>query len=181
MRIRSEKQAAISHRLAALKESLCAAVPASTLSELENILSRLFDSEYPLVLTHGDFSKMNILVNPDTFELTGIIDWSLGAVQPFGIDLDCLVLMGGFMDLKGWHDYDCRPQLQDAFWTEFWAASGIKDRDDRQRESIRAMAEAAAKIGAVLRYAFDRDTDGRPSEVLTTSDYMLKTLKACFT
>jgi hypothetical protein len=40
------------------------------------------------------------------------------------------------------------------------------------------MAEKAAKIGAILRYAFDRKADGGPSEVLSTSDVMLRMLKA---
>ncbi|KAJ5249141.1 hypothetical protein N7468_000592 [Penicillium chermesinum] len=35
-------------------------------------------SGYPQVLNHGDFSKTNILANPDTYEITGIVDWSLG-------------------------------------------------------------------------------------------------------
>jgi Ser/Thr protein kinase RdoA (MazF antagonist) len=65
-------------------------VPISTLSGLETILPLLFLNEHPQVLTHGDFSKTNVLVNPDTYEVTGIADWSLAAVQPFGIELDCL-------------------------------------------------------------------------------------------
>ena len=40
------------------------------------------------------------------------------------------------------------------------------------------MAEAAAKIGAVLRYAFECEVDERPSELLSTSDTMLKMLTA---
>ena len=122
---------------------------------------------------------MNILVDPDTYDITGIIDWSLAALQPFGLELDCLVLMVGFMDLKGWHDYNCRPQLLDAFWTEFWTFSEIGN-DSSQPKAIRATAEAAAKIGAILRYAFDRNSEGRSSETLTTSDNMVKLLKACF-
>lgn len=157
-----------------------AAVPMSTVSELETILPLLFASEYPQVLTHGDFSKTNVLVNPDTYEVTGIVDWSLAEVQPFGIELDCLFLMTGYMDLSGWHDYACRPRLWEAFWAEFWTASGIEDDGGVRRENIRTTAEAAAKIGAVLRYAFDRNPDGWPSEVLSTSESMSRILKACF-
>lgn len=172
---RAECQPGISHRLAVLKASPSAVVPISMISELETILPLLFASEYPQVLTHGDFSKTNVLVNPDTYEITGIVDWSLAAVQPFGIKLDCLFLMTGYMDLSGWHDYACRPRLWEAFWTEFWTVSGI---EDDSRENIRSMAETAAKIGAILRYAFDRKADGGPSEVLSTSDIMLRMLKA---
>lgn len=175
---RVECQAGISHRLAVLKASPSTVVPISIISELETILPLLFASEYPQVLTHGDFSKTNVLVNPDTYEITGIVDWSLAAVQPFGIELDCLFLMTGYMDLSGWHDYTCRPRLWEAFWTEFWTVSGIEDDGGLRRESIRSMAETAAKIGTILRYAFDRNADGGPSEVLSTSDTMLRMLKA---
>ncbi|KAJ5459437.1 hypothetical protein N7530_011381 [Penicillium desertorum] len=162
---RVECQAEISHRLAVLKASPSAAVPISIISELETVLPLLFACEYPQVLMHGDFSKTNILVNPDTYEITGIVDWSLAAVQPFGIELDCLFLMTGYMGLSGWHDYTCRPRLWEAFWTEFWAVSGIEDDGGLRRENVRSTAEKAAKIGAILRYAFDRKADGGPSEI----------------
>lgn len=173
---RAECQAGISYRLAVLKASPSAVVPISIISELETILPLVF--KYPQVLTHGDFSKTNVLVNPDTYEITGIVDWSLAAVQPFGIELDCIFLMTGYMSLSGWHDYACRPRLWEAFWTEFWTVSGIEDDGGVRRENIRSMAETAAKIDAILRYAFDRKPDGRPSEVQSTSDIMLRMLLA---
>ncbi|KAI1302017.1 hypothetical protein F5Y03DRAFT_215137 [Xylaria venustula] len=175
---RFKHQAEISSRLAILKASPSVAVPMSMLSELETSLPLLFSSEHPQVLTHGDFSKTNILVNPNTYEVTGIVDWSLATVQPFGIELDCLFLMTGYMDLSGWHDYACRPRLLEAFWSEFWFASGIEDDGDLRRENIRTTAEAAAKTGAVLRYAFDRDPNGWPSKIPSTSDSMFKMLRA---
>lgn len=148
-------------------------IPISTLSKLQSMLPSLFASKYPQVLTHGDLSKTNILVDLDTYKVTGIIDWSFAAIRPFGIELDCLFLMTGCMDLSGWHDYACRPRLLEAFWAEFWTVSGIERPED-----VRATAEGAAKIGAILRYAFDRNSDGCPSEVLSTSDTMLSMLKA---
>ncbi|KAI0974133.1 hypothetical protein F4678DRAFT_399838 [Xylaria arbuscula] len=175
---RIKHQEEISRRLAVLKAVPSATVPISLLSELETMLPLLFSSEYPQVLTHGDFSRTNILVDSDTYEVTGIVDWSLATVQPFGIELDCLFLMTGYMDLSGWHDYACRPRLLGAFWAEFWIASGIKENGGQHRENLRATAEAAGKIGAVLRYAFDRDPDGWPSEIPSTSDSMLKMLRA---
>ncbi|KAJ5587406.1 uncharacterized protein N7459_003171 [Penicillium hispanicum] len=175
---RVECQAGIARRLGVLKVSPSAAVPISIILGLETILPLLFTSEYPQVLTHGDFSKTNILVNPDTYEITGIVDWSLATVQPFGIELDCLFLMTGYMSLSGWYNYTCRPRLWGAFWTEFWTVSGIEDDGGLRRENVRSMAEKAANIGAILRYAFDRNADGGPSEVLSTSDIMSIMLKA---
>ncbi|UCK58782.1 hypothetical protein AFCA_001624 [Aspergillus flavus] len=115
-RMRAQCRAGVFHRLAVLKASRSTEVPISIISELETTLPLLFASEYPQVLTHGDLSYTNVLVNPNTYEITGIVDWSLAEVQPFGIELDCLFLMTGCMTLSGWHYYTCRPQLLEAFW-----------------------------------------------------------------
>ena len=118
------------------------------------------------MLTHGDLSKIKILLEKDTFEITGLVDWSLAGVLPFGMELDALRLTTGFMDFSGWHDYECWPRLEVAFWAESWAAACIKD--SAKREEVRGIAETAAMIGAVLRYAFAQNPDGSPSETVTT-------------
>jgi hypothetical protein len=88
-------------------------------SELQHNLSTLYAWEYPQVLTHVDFSRTNILVDEVTHKTTGIIDWSHAAILPFGMELDCLFLMTGYMDRGGWHDYACRSRLHEVFWFEF--------------------------------------------------------------
>ena len=77
------------------------------------------------------------------------------------------------MDQGGWHDYDYRARLEATFWDELWAAACFEE-DWNRREEVRRIAEAAAMIGAVLRYASARNTDGSPSEVVTTKmqDYL---------
>ncbi|OAA59574.1 Protein kinase-like domain protein [Niveomyces insectorum RCEF 264] len=154
-------------RLALLMETPSVLDTAAVLP-LQQSLPLLFAPEYPQVLTHGDLSKTNILIDANTYEITGIVDWSLASVLPFGMELDSLYLMTGYMDRGGWHDYACRSWLHDVFWDTFWHLSGIKE-GDRQRE-VRDMAERAARIGAVLRYAFRRNADGSPSEVPAPHD-----------
>jgi len=173
----AEGQAGIRSRLASLRGSPSAVLPSAAILELENSLPMLFSQEYPQVLTHGDLSRTNILVNKDTYEITGIVDWSLAAVLPFGMELDCLLLTTGYMSRSGWHDYACHLKLHTAFWEEFWAASGI---ENMHWEKVRAMAELAAKIGAILRYAFQRNANGSPSQVVLASDRIPKYLKAWF-
>lgn len=145
-------------------------------------LPALFDSasSYPQVLTHGDLSVTNILVDEDNLEITGVVDWSLAAVLPFGLDLDILLLTTGFMDLRdGWRDYACKARLQAIFWDEFWAAAGVEDGAGR-RETQR-LAEAAGRIGAVLRLAFARNADGSPAEeVLSSESSRMKQLVSWF-
>ncbi|KAG6365646.1 hypothetical protein INS49_007257 [Diaporthe citri] len=148
----------------------------SILSSLIDSLTSLFDQNHPQVLTHGDFSITNILVDDETFEITGIVDWSLAAIAPFGMDLDILFLTTGFMTLEGWNDYACKLRLKDIFWEEFWAASGIEGAG--RRETLRPSAEAAGKIWAVLRMAFRRNADGSPSEEVLVSESNLKQLRA---
>ncbi|KAF2685931.1 hypothetical protein K458DRAFT_430612 [Lentithecium fluviatile CBS 122367] len=139
----------------------------SAVSELERSLPTLFAREYPQVLTNGDFSRPNILVGEDTCEITGIVDWSLAAIIPFGMELDRLFLMTGYMDRGGWHDYACRSRLHDIFWDEFWSASGVGD--DVWRDKVHNMAERGARVGAILRYAVQRNADGSPSKTLASN------------
>ncbi|RAK84866.1 hypothetical protein BO79DRAFT_231997 [Aspergillus costaricaensis CBS 115574] len=119
-------------------------------------LPNLFSQVYVQVLTHNDLSQTNNLISEDNFEITGIVDLSLAKALPFGMELDTLLLFTGYMDLSGWHNYTCRERMISYFWDEFWAHSRVFD-DVRQHE-IRTMAMQATKIGAVLRYAFQRNT-----------------------
>ncbi|KAB5558335.1 hypothetical protein GE09DRAFT_109119 [Coniochaeta sp. 2T2.1] len=160
------------------EEPLSSILPNSMLPRLINDLPSLFSQDYPHVLTHGDFSVTNILVDKNQFEITGIVDWSLPAFMPFGVDLDILFLTTGFMTRDGWHDYACKLKLQRTFWEEFWAVSGIQGGELRSR--IQGLAEAAGQIGAILRLAFRRNADGSPSEEILLSESRMKQLRAWF-
>lgn len=53
--------------------------------DFQDVLPEVFpDSEeiYPYILYHHDLSLASVLVNPDTFEITGIIDWEKIQVVP---------------------------------------------------------------------------------------------------
>ncbi|KAK7429722.1 hypothetical protein QQZ08_003748 [Neonectria magnoliae] len=175
----AEQQEGIRKRLARLvEESPLSILLNSMLSQLIESLPSLFSQDYPQVLTHGDFSVTNILVDENKFEITGIVDWSLAAVMPFGMDLDILFLATGFMTRDGWHDYACKLLLQDTFWEEFWAVSEIEGEEHRGRTQY--LAEAACKLGAILRLAFRRHADGSPSNEVLVTESSLKQLRAWF-
>ncbi|KAJ5711283.1 hypothetical protein N7488_005439 [Penicillium malachiteum] len=150
-------------------------LPHETILELERSPQVLFQQTYPQVLTHNDLSQINILVNEKTFEMTGLVDWSLAKVIPFGMELETLILATGYMGTKEWNTYKCRQRLIDAFWTEFWAQCQIVD-PIRQQE-VRSMAMQSAKIASILHFAFKRNADGTPSEDLDTSDWALRWLE----
>ncbi|GAP89016.1 putative protein kinase-like domain [Rosellinia necatrix] len=175
----AEKQEGIRKRLARLEGEIPSSVlPSSLVSKLVGNLPVLFHQDYPQVLTHGDFSVTNILIDEGTFEITGVVDWSLATIMPFGMDLDILFLTTGFAARDGWHDYACKILLQDIFWDEFWAASGIDGEERRAR--IQGLAEAAGQIGAILRLLFRRNADGSPSEEVLVSESRAKQLRAWF-
>lgn len=105
-----------------MEEREATLLPNSVLSTLLDTLPALFDSaqSYPQVPTHGDLSVTNILVDEDSLEITGVVDWSLATIMPFGLDLDILLLTTGFMDLRDdWRDYACKARLQAISWDEF--------------------------------------------------------------
>ncbi|KAM3452573.1 hypothetical protein MY3296_004462 [Beauveria thailandica] len=174
----ADKQEGIRKRLARLAEESPSILPGSILSKLLETLPSLFSQDYPQALTHGDFSVTNILVDENKFEITGIVDWSMAAIMPFGMDLDILFLTTGFMTKDGWHDYACKLLLRETFWEEFWAVSGIEGEEHRGR--TRVLSEAAGQIGAILRLAFRRNANGSPSEEVLVSESRMKQLRAWF-
>ncbi|KAG5657045.1 hypothetical protein KAF25_011214 [Fusarium avenaceum] len=177
-KIQAEKQEGIRKRFARLVDaSPSSSLSTSMLSKLVENLPLFFSQNYPQVPTHNDFSVTNILLDENEFDITGIVDWSLATVMPFGMDLDILFLTTGFMTRDGWHDYACKTVLLYTFWKDFWTVSEI---EEERRGRIQSLAEAAGRIGAILRLAFRRNADGSPSEKVLVSKSRMKQLGACF-
>ncbi|KAI0108615.1 hypothetical protein GGR51DRAFT_548158 [Nemania sp. FL0031] len=163
-----EQHEELRKKLVRLSEELHPSIPPYLkLSKLIESLPSLFSENYPQVLTHNDFSVTNILIDKSNFGVTGIVDWSLASILPFGMDLDILFLTTGFMTCDGWCDYECKPLLQNTFWDEFWVA-------------IQALAEAAGRIGALIRLTFRRNPDGSPSDEVLVSESRMEQLRAWF-
>lgn len=87
--------------------------------------------DYPVVLTHGDLIPSNILVDEDTWQITGMIDWAETEFLPFGMCLYGLEHLLGFLarprllesQIVPIHDegsafeyYDNAALLRDLFW-----------------------------------------------------------------
>ncbi|EMF15643.1 uncharacterized protein SEPMUDRAFT_39168 [Sphaerulina musiva SO2202] len=52
----------------------------------------------PIVLNHGDLLPCNLLVDPSTWHLTGVVDWAEAEYLPFGMTLYGIEhLLGGYM------------------------------------------------------------------------------------
>lgn len=118
-------------------------------------LPLLFVSTYPMVLTHGDLSsEMNILVDPSTGHITGVIDWAEAKIGPFGVSLWGLENVLGSMNSRGWRYHLHHRALRAQFWQTFEEAVGAVSDDDKRIIQIARMA------GFFLQYGFAWE-DGR--------------------
>lgn len=117
-----------------------------TVRQVQDNLPSLFSGKYPLVVTHGDLSEMNILADPKTGEITGIIDWAEASIQPFGFALYALDNIIGYLTPGGWVFHNNAGLLRDEFWRLFSEmVGGVSQRD---MELIRL----ARLAGLFLRY-----------------------------
>jgi hypothetical protein len=79
--------------------------------------------DYPVILNHGDLIPSNILIDQNTWEITGLVDWAEAEYLPFGTCLYGLEHLLGYLSpaLSGleptWTYYDGATQLRGLFWT----------------------------------------------------------------
>lgn len=114
----------------------------------------------PAVLTHHDFSEVNILVN-DTGDVTGVIDFDTAGVEAFGMCIwgvyECFL---GMMNDGKWSFYDqaaagypgqtVHGVLETAFWDSMW--SNVAPELKEKQEELEAGVRVALSIGVINRY-----------------------------
>jgi Ser/Thr protein kinase RdoA (MazF antagonist) len=120
-------------------------------TEAEAALPMLLDGRYPLVPTHGDLNEMNILVNPGSGEITGVVDWSDASIQPFGFTLYALENILGSMGSGGWKWFNNANDLRNSFWTAFREQTGLL-------EDQISLIKLAGKAGILIRYGTAHDS-----------------------
>ncbi|KAK7414965.1 hypothetical protein QQZ08_012467 [Neonectria magnoliae] len=125
-------------------------------TQIQGILPMLRSGEHPVVLTHGDLNEMNILVDPASGKITGVVDWAEASFQPFGFALYALDNALGSMGPNGWEYFDNAGYLRDEFWSTFSRLVG--GLSESRMESIRL----ARVAGLLIRYgtAYDRGFGG---------------------
>lgn len=124
---------------------------ASNLYRVRKALPLLFSKALPFVLSHQDLCEMNILVDPETGSITGIIDWAEARILPFGFSLWGFENVLGYMNSEGWHYHDNRHELQRIFWQTFRMEAKNLSDDDLRLIQITRMA------GLFCRYGFSWD------------------------
>lgn len=103
---------------------------------------------HPIVLNHGDLIASNMLVDEDTWQITGLVDWAEAEWLPFGTCLYGLEFLLGYIDATCtstsdsasdsetttghkpvWRYYFDAPRLRELFWARLCdEAPGMKDR-----------------------------------------------------
>lgn len=115
------------------------------IAEVQAALPALLDGRYPVVLTHGDLNEMNILVDPGSGNITGVVDWPGASIQPFGFALYALENALGSMTSDGWKWFDDADDLRDAFWRAFMRWTGLSEPQTK-------LIKLAGKAGILVRY-----------------------------
>lgn len=117
-----------------------------TAAWVQQRLPSLFSGKFPLVITHGDLSEMNILADARTGEITGVVDWAEAGIRPFGFSLYALDNLLGYMTPTGWVFHDAATHLRDEFWKAFdELVGGVSD-------SEMELIQLARLVGLFLRY-----------------------------
>ncbi|KZT33426.1 hypothetical protein SISSUDRAFT_993059 [Sistotremastrum suecicum HHB10207 ss-3] len=112
---------------------------------VENMLANV-DSlkELPLALCHIDINKMNILVNPDTLEVTGLIDWEAAALLPLGMSAWCIRYLTVPIHRRQDEILEKSWPVTQAFWAAFFAAI------PHNLQHLKSTFLLSAQIGFVL-------------------------------
>jgi hypothetical protein len=90
---------------------------------------------------------MNLLIDPATGRLTGVVDWAEARVLPFGLALYGLENVLGYMDGEGWHYFEQEPALRESFWRVFREQTGVG-------EEVMESIDVARMVGLFYRYGF---------------------------
>jgi hypothetical protein len=122
--------------------------------------------DYPVVVNHGDLIPTNILVDKETWEITGIVDWAEAEWLPFGMSLYGLDHCLGFLEHSSstpvFRYHQGANDLKKTFWRKLVEVKpGVKER----LESVRAIRDVGVFLW--LGYAWD---DGKIDRVVNEVD-----------
>ncbi|PPJ52944.1 hypothetical protein CBER1_11655 [Cercospora berteroae] len=120
----------------------------------------------PIVLAHKDFGDFNMLVDPDTCHLLGVIDWAEAKLEPFGVNLYAVEkLMTKFHLRNGASRYPNYDTLYDTFWQTLKAEINA-DLSDATVCTIRS----AILLGFLLEHGFTSRLANMPEPVPISND-----------
>ena len=133
--------------------SLCEDLPVRFRTSARHILANLHRIEaLPWVLTHGDIVAANIMVNPSSGALTGLVDWAEAEILPFGVCIYGLEEILGQLTPAGFQYRPDAQELRVLFWAEL--ESNIPAL---RRSHVQEAVKLARDLGVLLWHgiAFD--------------------------
>ncbi|KAK8134542.1 hypothetical protein PG984_006554 [Apiospora sp. TS-2023a] len=119
----------VRRRLGLLKCSKLFPSVDAVVARIEDSLPALFGQtgEWPKVLTHGDFSDRHILLDSNTFAITGIVGWTKANIGVFGLDLAILNTLRTFRgEGDSITEYACWGRWRTCFGTSSGPSPGSK-------------------------------------------------------
>lgn len=131
--------------------------------KLQAKLPTLYSADYSQVLIHGDLSLTNVLVEPSTFSISGLVGWSYSSTAPFGYEMGFMRKMTHLFNSDG-PDFAYRDDLEKTFWTELFEQMGITDLSTRS--AIRYRAEDAMHVGLMTSNYLAMKNDGGPLQFM---------------
>ena len=134
-------------------KSLITDLPVRFQASARNVLSHLHQIEaLPWVLTHGDVVAANIMVDPSSAKLTGLVDWAEAERLPFGVCLYGLEEILGGLTPTGFQYHGDASNLRDIFWQEL-----TETIPELRETTVSEAVELARDLGVLLWYgiAFD--------------------------
>ncbi|KAJ8119814.1 hypothetical protein ONZ43_g3318 [Nemania bipapillata] len=144
-------------------ELMSASLPPSFRRIASSILGDISEIEaLPWVFTHGDFLAANVMVDPQTGELSGLLDWAEAEWLPFGIGMYGLEELLGEDNLNGcFVYYPEATHLRNLFWRHLLLLIPELFRDAK---SV-ALVKRAQKLGVLLWHGIAFD-DGNLNRVV---------------
>lgn len=159
-------------------ESLSAELPARFRPVAEQTLRQMTLIEtLPWVLTHGDILPGNIIVEPSSGQLCGLVDWAEAERLPFGICLYGLEEILGEATASGFRYHFHATDLRRIFWNEL-----KKQVPELLQAPVMRAVKLARDLGVLLWYgiAFDNGAinrvvqEGRDAEEIRKLDAFLE-------
>jgi hypothetical protein len=146
-------------------ETLAIELPFRFRAAARRVLSQLHivESTLPWVLVHGDIVAGNIMLDPSTGRLVGLVDWAEAEPLPFGICLYGLEEIIGYMTASGFVYHAAAERARAAFWQKLHL-----EIPDLARPLIRRAVDVARDLGVLLWHGFAFD-DGAIDRVVQES------------
>ena len=145
-------------RLKSLNEDLPLRFRAASWDILQNL--SLIEA-LPWVLSHGDIMTGNIMLEPSTGHLVGLVDWAEAECLPFGIILYGLEEFLGEMTITGFQYHPDASDLQIIFWKQL-----MEEIPELQEPRVLEAVKLARDLGVLLWHgiAFDNGAINRVVE-----------------